>query len=91
MARLRPLLLVVKIFLFLACDEILAYRARVSEGRPVREPSIVREPVDAGDASEKAFCLSVVGGGEAEGLQGGVVVASVVYLEGGVGDPELVG
>ncbi len=26
-----------------------------------------------------------------EGLEGGVVVVGVIYLEGGVGDPELVG
>ncbi len=47
--------------------------------------------MDAGDASEEAICLSVVAGGKAKGLEGGVAVARVVYLEGGVGDPELVG
>ena len=35
--------------------------------------------------------LLVVAGGEAEGLEGGLVGARVVYLEGGVRDPKLLG
>jgi hypothetical protein len=52
-----------------------------------------RSPVISSDAWRyfaRGGGRSVVAGGEVEGLEGGVVVVGVIYLEGGVGDPELV-
>ena len=68
---------------------MLAYRSRFSAvavpvGFSLTQTSSRR-------AGKCGLCLRLVAGGEAEALEGGVVIAGVVYLEGGVGDPELVG
>ena len=105
--RPRPPLLVVKIFLLVASDEILAYRANVSEERSAgqslgystcpqdvyarRISTVARNLLGCVAVLARGGGRSVVAGGEVEGLEGGVVVVGVIYLEGGVGDPELVG
>ena len=90
---LRLLLLFAKIFLFLVRGEIVAHAARFSERlQNVRVTSHKATTTHGTLGSLQAFrtALSVESGREAEGLEGGVMVAHVVDLEGSMGDAVLV-